>query len=206
MLKKAHIYAGCIIAAVSGVAGNAVAASSSSVQKSPLTGPYVGVYGGYDWSDISGGADPDGWDGGVFAGYKLGAIVDQKRSFGIGANSAIEAFYGVSSSNDSSGGGKASKNQDWGVSFRPGISFLDVSTLDINPYGILGYRNTEFKIANAAGSQTEHFSGFDLGIGSEVVNYGNVGVRLEYTHTWYNSERGFDPSSDNLRFGLSYHF
>lgn len=163
-----------------------------------LTGSYVGVYGGYGWSDV-GAADVSGWDTGVFAGYKVDHVMDFTNGYVFGGNAAIEAFYGTSNA-DAAG---LDKDQDWGVSFRPGLSILDSVTSDIgvNPYAILGYRNTEFDSGTS-----EDYDGFELGIGTELVAYGNAGIRLDYSHTWYASEAGVDPESDDLRLGLSYHF
>lgn len=161
-----------------------------------FSGPYIGLYGGYDWSD-AGGTDPDGWDGGVFAGYRMGSMLKDS----IGLNGAVEAFYGVSDASDAG----FEKNDEWGVSFRPGLSILDKATepLGFAPYGIVGYRNTEFV---QTGGASERYDGFDLGIGTELLAYGDWGVRAEYSHTWYASEGGIDPDSDDVRLGLSYHF
>ncbi len=175
-------------------------AKNKDVKMSSLSGPYIGVYGGYGWNDLDGGSDPDGWDGGVFAGYRLGAIVDETSDFGIGANGAIEAFYGASNGEE----GTTEKEDEWGISFRPGLSVIDrvTSPLGLNPYGILGYRNTEFTTAG----NSERYNGFELGIGTQLVAYGDVGLRLEYAHTWFGEKAGIDPSTNDLRLGVSYHF
>lgn len=177
----------------------AALANQDNDRNSNFSGPYIGLYGGYDWSDL-GGAEPNGWDGGLFAGYRLDSMLNRT----LGMNGAIEAFYGLSDSGDNLNGNGFEKNNEWGVSFRPGLSFLDKITepVGIVPYGILGYRNTEFKSAGGA----ERYDGFDLGIGTELLAYGDLGMRAEYNHTWYASEGGIDPDSDNLRLGVSYHF
>lgn len=191
----------------------ALAADQGSLRTSPLTGPYVGIYGGYDWTDTDTLAglksDPDGWDGGVFAGYKMDALLGEgMRNYGIGANGAIEAFYGVSNADDTVDGITVSKNDEWGVSFRPGLSVLDRITgnLGLNPYAILGYRNTEFETSAFGIKNAERYNGFELGIGTQLVAFGNAGIRLEYSHIWYGSKGGVDPDSDDLRLGVSYHF
>lgn len=201
---------GLLLSAITLCGGQALAGTKNDHQTTTtgLSGPYIGVYGGYDWTDLetSGGPDAelDGWEGGAFAGYKLDTLMKRMDGFGIGMNGAIEGFYGVSQSDDSTVGGSLDKEDEWGVSFRPGFSVIDEITdpIGLNPYGILGYRNTKFE---GPGSD-ERFHGFEAGIGTQLMAYGDFGIRAEYAHTWYASESGVDPDSDDVRIGVSYHF
>lgn len=177
------------------------ASDSNDVQLTPLSGAYVGGYGGYGWGD-----DPDvnGADYGVMAGYKVDALLDSTiNRTGLGLNGAVEAFYGWSDADDNAGGVSYEKNHEWGVNFRPGLSILDsVNPLAVNPYGIIGYRRAEIE----AGGSEDDYDGFELGIGTELVAYQDFGVRLDYSHVWYEEKNGLDPSEHDLRLGVAYHF
>tara|TARA_B100000378_G_scaffold260203_1_gene240734 strand:+ start:1287 stop:1859 length:573 start_codon:yes stop_codon:yes gene_type:complete len=167
--------------------------NNNSPFASALTGAYIGAMGGYTYvdADVPGGdVNLDGGDYGVFVGYKL----DQYLQNTIGVNGAIEAHYAWSGADDDG----LEKDNEWGVSFRPGLSISE----SINPYGILGYKRAEFE----AGGDSEDFNGFELGIGTELVAYGDFGIRAEYAHTFYSEEGDIDPDEDTLRVGVAYHF
>lgn len=176
----------------------ALAQNMTGANNSPLSGAYLGAYGGYGWSDaeLRGGAEADvnGGDYGLFLGYKL----DEYLQDNIGINGAVETHYGWSDADGSVAGIGIDKGNEWGISFRPGLSFFE----SVNPYGIIGYRNTAFETAFG----DEWFDGFELGIGTELVAMGDFGVRVDYTHVWYGEENGIDPDEDNLRAGVAYHF
>jgi len=168
---------------------------TSSTGNTMLTGAYVGVLGGYGTTDLDGTtAEPDGWDYGVFAGYKLDRFLQDN----IGINGAIEGYYAWSNADDTVNGVNVEKDHDWGVNFRPGFSISET----INPYGIIGYRRANFKTAGS----DEDYDGFELGIGTELVAWGDYGMRLDYSHTWYEEKNGIDPSEDDIRVGVAYHF
>ena len=92
-------------------------------------GPYVGAYGGYGWSyDDVGGSDIgiNGGDYGIYAGIEGDALLDATiNRVGLGLTGAIEAHYGWSSADDSVGAVEFEKDTEWGVSFKPGLKFLD---------------------------------------------------------------------------------
>lgn len=194
---KAFILSTAIILATS----SAALADTKQSTTTNLTGPYIGVYGGHDWSELdtaAGSAESNDWEAGVFAGYKMDKVMSWTQGYVFGGNAAIEGFYGMSDSDSA-----VHKDNEWGVSFRPGISILDsvVSDVGINPYLILGYRNTDFE-----GAGSNRFDGFELGVGTQFIAFGNAGLRLDYGHVWYGEENGVDPDSDDVRLGLSYHF
>ena len=171
---------------------------------------YVGGYGGYSWSNVdTGGAsgDVNGTDYGIFVGAELEKLLNRDSLWGV--TGAIEAFYGWSNADDTvttAAGAPIGieKNHEWGIDFRPGLKFLDAySPFGIKPYGILGYRRAEFSTSTAG---NHNFNGFELGAGTELLAYNNWGVRLDYTHVFYNEHSGIDPDENDLRLGVAYHF
>lgn len=162
----------------------------------PSTGPYVGVTGGYNW-----GEGIEGGEFGVFAGVEVGRMIDRHLNWGMFG--ALEAHYIWSESDGSVGGVGIGKDNEWGISFRPGFDFIaDSAPLGLKPYAILGYRRAEFE----GGGVSTDFDGFELGLGTQLMAWGQVGLRLDYTHVFYEEKGGLDPDEDNLRLGLSYHF
>lgn len=174
----------------------------------PLSGPYIGVFGGYGWTDAETNGpelDVNGMDYGIFAGIMLDAFLQD--ALNIGLNAALEAHYAESDADDSAGGISIEKDHEWGVSFRPGLSVID----DVTPwggrtYGILGYRRAEFQASGGGISGDENLDGFELGIGTELIAAGDLGLRLDYGHVFYEDANGIDPDEDDIRLGLSYHF
>jgi len=184
---------------------NNSSSSSSSADtgsyNSPLTGLYAGVEGGYDWSDLdtaAGNANVNGWDYGLFLGYKLDHLIQNN----MGINAAIEAHYDWSNADDDFAGATVEKDHEWGIDFRPGISVSDM----FNPYGIIGYERAEFKGSAGGFTGSDDYNGFVLGAGTELVSWNNVGARIDYTHTWYDDKGGIDPDEDEVKLGLAYHF
>ena len=180
---------------------------------SPLTGLYAGVQGGYTWNDVDTDVagldfDIDGGEYGVFLGYQIDHILDATVGrMGLGLNGAIEVYYTESNADDSIGVANLEKEHDWGITFKPGLSILDpYSPFGAKPYGIIGYRNATFKGSVPGGSADEDFDGFELGLGAELLAYEKIGVRLDYSHVFYEENGGFDPDEDSLRLGVAYHF
>jgi len=186
---------------------HAASAYQDEQSDSALSGFYFGGYGGYSWSDVDLSPGPsfdvNGGDYGLFAGYQFGHFFDRS----LGMTAAIEFNYGWSDADDSAGGTDANKNQEWGVSFRPGFAFVDkYAPFGLKPYGIFGYRRAEFSVDTPVGSGDEDFNGFELGIGTELLAYQQFGVRLDYSHVFYSEHGDVDPDEDDIRLGLAYHF
>ncbi len=181
----------------------AMAATDSTAANA--SGFYVGAFGGWTWNDTDAplGVDlgVDGSDWGLFAGYDLTGLF---QSGNTGLTAAIELHYAWSTADDSSALASIDKNNEWGISLRPGLTALNMN--GIKPYGIIGYSNTEFETTTAGGTVDDDFDGLELGVGVEVPVFNNFGVRVDYAHVFYGSEGGTDPDGDNLRFGAAYHF
>jgi outer membrane immunogenic protein len=188
-------------------------AHAQSAGDRTFAGPYVGAYGGYGWTnaDVSGTSvevEPNGGDYGIYAGFQADRLLDTTiNRTGLGLTGAVEFHYGWSGADDTVAGVNFEKDHEWGVNFRPGLTFLNNdAVVDVAPYAIIGYRSTEYEASGAGASGDETYDGFELGIGTELVAYDNVGVRLDYTHVWYGEENGFDPDEDNVRVGVGYKF
>ncbi len=206
MIKKISLFASAaaLLIAISAPAP----AQANDVTASDF---YVGGYGGHEWTNtsVTGGSSFDlrGNDGGVFAGYNVGSLLNREMNMGL--EGGLEAHYGWTWHSEESGaiaGGPASleKKNEWGLDFRPGLSFITNSMpLNLRPYAILGYRQAQFR--NSITGNTDH-GGFDLGAGMELVSYQHFGVRLDYNHVYYRSHEGIDPHENDLRLGLAYHF
>lgn len=161
--------------------------------------PYIGAYGGYGWSE-DGSIDMNGVQYGVFIGMQADSLLDATvNRTGLKLSGAIEASYGWNNADD----GGYERDTEWGVSFRPGLGIIS-NTFDLEtvPYAILGYKRAEIKTPTG---DTDH-DGFELGIGTELVAYDHFSTRLEYSHTWFEEQNGFDPDDDSIRLGVGYRF
>ncbi len=209
-----HLFFGAFAACLFAVPAQAQQYNSThDYTDSPLTGLYMGAYVGYGWNDIDTDVagvdfDADGDEYGFFVGYQIDELLDQTFGrIGIGMNGSIEAYYTDSSADDSFAGLDVSKDYDWGISFRPGLTVIDqYSPFGMKPYGIIGYRSANFDASGAGLSGDETYDGFELGVGTELYAYEKIGVRLDYTHVFYEEKDGIDPDENNLRLGLAYHF
>ncbi|MCC7036765.1 MAG: porin family protein [Alphaproteobacteria bacterium] len=203
-MKKLSLLAGTAAIAMFLYAAPA-SAQSETAHTDNGSGIYLGGYGGYGWTDAeTAGADGNlnGGDYGVFAGIELTNWLNQYQDWGMTA--AIEAHYGWSGADDDTGALSFDKQDEWGVSFRPGFVALDdAMPLGLKPYGIIGYRHLDIDTTTLG---DQDFNGLELGLGTEVMAYGDLGLRLDYTHVFYGADGGIDPDEDNLRLGVGYHF
>jgi opacity protein-like surface antigen len=179
---------------------------------SMMGGAYIGAYGGYSWNDVDTDLgtdlDVDGGEYGVMVGAEIDGLLDKTvNQMGLGLTGALEIYYTESNADDSSVGVDIEKDHDWGITFRPGLAFLDNnSPMGLKPYGILGWRRANFDASAAGLSDDEDFDGFELGLGTEVFARDSIGMRLDYSHVFYEEKNGIDPDEDSLRLGVLYHF
>lgn len=187
--------------------------SPSTPELSPLSGFYAGGFGGFSWNDVESGSGADfntnGGDYGLFVGYSLDTLLNNR--LGLGINASIEGHYAWSTADDNMTVAgialSAEKQHEWGVSFRPGLSFINsYMPLDMKPYAILGYREAQYETTVAGVKNSEDLHGFELGFGSELIAYKDFGVRLDYSHVFYDNKDGLEADEDDLRLGVAYHF
>jgi outer membrane immunogenic protein len=81
-------------------------------------------------------------------------------------------------------------------------------------YGRAGYANQSFRFSDSLNTSKHNFDGFKYGGGVEVGLLPNLGVRLEYTRTNYNSGSApitstattFSPDTSRVMLGASLYF
>lgn len=176
--------------AIAALAGNAALAADAieappeppatpQVQILPAdnwSGIYTGVFGGYDWAnaDATGGADIDGWNGGVFAGVN--------RQNGVLVY-GVEGDIGLSGADATVAGTTVDKGVFGSVRARAGY--------DANPfliYGTAGVAAAKGKISAAAGSDSNIHYGWTAGAGVDTKLTDNVFGRVEYRYSDYGSK------------------
>ncbi|HLL27204.1 MAG TPA: outer membrane protein [Xanthobacteraceae bacterium] len=164
------------------------------------TGFYAGVNGGYGWSKAA-GTSPDGFVGGVQAGYNY-----QFSPTGV---LGVETDIAATSMSDTAAGAK------FGVNYLGTIRGRAGYTMDRVMFYVTGgaaYGQGELDIGGLSNTQT-HW-GWALGGGLEAMVTPNVSARLEYLYAdlgkqTYQSLLGptnVGFSTNMIRGGLNYHF
>jgi outer membrane immunogenic protein len=174
------------------------------------SGFYVGVMGGYGWSDdvtVAGvdvtGADIKGGFGGGTIGFNYQAPGSQ-FVFGVEADAAwadlshSETILGL-------GTGRQRINSFGSVTGRVGIA---VDTLLLYAKGGYAWANNEFSLS-ALGltlSDTQFHSGWTVGGGAEWAFAGPWSAKAEYMFARYDSENYFGGiAPPGVRFGMDVH-
>lgn len=194
------------------------------------TGFYVGAQAGYLWGESKGGAyfrangavdvdgsvDPDGFTGGVHAGYNY-----QFDQFVVGVEGDVN-FSGADSGRValSAPGNFASSKLTWEGSARLRVGYAFDRFL---PYvtGGVAFGEYEFKpfyagVGQVLNNSTTHV-GWTVGAGLEYAFTDNITGRIEYRYTDFGEEKyaipGFpaeeskvDLQTHAVRVGISYKF
>lgn len=160
------------------------------------TGPYVGIYGAYNWmsSSFEPGNDVDGIDGfgaGGFAGYNY--QLDQ--NFVVG----LEGMLGFSGAENGFKGTKV--EQDWDASLRARLGYAFGDTM---LYGLGGLAGMNTTVSNNSSEDSQTHLGWTIGAGVESFLTENVVGRVEYDYSDYGSQR-YNLQGPNPDVSLSDH-
>jgi outer membrane immunogenic protein len=166
------------------------------VQPEPVqlwTGPYAGVFLGYNWGQFEAipGDRADDVSGGGYAGYNWqfdNVVVGVEGDLGY---SAVEGGNGVVSSETGLFG---SARVRAGVAFNP---FL--------VYATGGVAAAEVEYGDGIGSDTETQLGYTVGAGVEGFVTDNITARVEYRYTDYGSEDFSLPTTGTFSSGYDEH-
>ncbi|MCB1455260.1 MAG: porin family protein [Nitratireductor sp.] len=160
------------------------------------SGPYVGIYGGYNWlaSRIGGNPDVDGIDGltgGGYAGYNV--QFDQNWVAGI------EGMAGVSGAENTFG--NVNVEQNWEASLRGRMGYAFENSM---VYGLAGLAGTKATVTTPTGSDSAINLGWTIGAGLETHLTENVTARVEYDYSDYGS-RNYSLGGGNGDVSLDSH-
>ncbi|MFZ1815737.1 MAG: outer membrane protein [Rhizobiaceae bacterium] len=142
-------------------------------------GPYIGVYGGYNWlsSGITGQPDVDGIDGltgGLYAGYN--------HQFDNNWVAGIEGMGGMSGAENTFGG--VNVEQDWEASLRGRMGYAFENSM---VYGLAGVAGTKASVSTPTGADSKVHLGWTIGAGLETHLTESVTARVEYGFSDYAS-------------------
>ncbi|TIU70392.1 MAG: porin family protein [Mesorhizobium sp.] len=187
------------------------------------TGGYIGLQAGYAWGDgsidqIDGPGfvetDPDGFLGGVYAGYNyqmsnnivIGAELDFV-STGIDGSGQIFSAPGVPIP-----GALATEELNWSGAARLRLGYAVDRFL---PYIAGGVAFGDIDISNNGGGPSfgDTFTGWTIGVGLDYAMTDNLLLRAEYRYTDFGSESFGDPvnadvdlKTNEVRLGIAYKF
>jgi len=206
------------------LASSAYAADAIIAEAAPVfswTGGYIGLQAGYAWGngnvDQIGGpgfidTDPDGFLGGVYAGYNY----QMSNNIVIGAE--LDVVY---ANVDGSGqvflapgvpaGASATEELNWSGAARLRLGYAADRFL---PYiaGGVAFGDIDISNDNGPGSFGDTFTGWTIGVGLDYAMTDNLLLRAEYRYTDFGSESFEDFGSEvdlktnEVRFGIAYKF
>ncbi|MER9920119.1 MULTISPECIES: outer membrane protein [unclassified Mesorhizobium] len=208
------------------LASSAYAADAIVAEAAPVfswTGGYVGLQAGYAWGngniDEIGGpgfvdTDPDGFLGGVYAGYNY----QMSNNIVIGAE--LDVVY---ANVDGSGqvfsapgipipGGIATEELNWSAAARLRLGYAVDRFL---PYIAGGVAFGDVDISNNGGGPSfgDTLTGWTIGVGLDYAMTDNLLLRGEYRYTDFGTESfgglvnaDVDLKTNEVRFGIAYKF
>jgi outer membrane immunogenic protein len=168
----------------------AAPAAVEEVQVFTWSGPYVGMHGGYGWSDssfdVGGGpsldADLNGGLLGAFVGYNY----QFSNNWVVGIEADVEHNW-----NEEDIGGGADARTEWQGSVRARVGYAFDQTLVYATGGWAGARG-EISVPGF-GSEKEMLNGYTVGAGIEHAFTDMIFARVEYRYTDF-SDKTFDFS------------
>ena len=190
------------------------------------TGGYVGASVGYGWGDSTLDFDvinyivpydPDGFMGGVHAGYNhqfsndvvLGVEADFQLS-GMGSSNVLGISNGVPG-----GAYRYYSEQKWNAALRARLGYAADRFLPYLAGGLAVAQYEHGESVNDPFSATGTYLGWTVGAGLEFAATENVVLRTEYRYADFGSQHFVVPGwfshvvdlkSQDVRFGISYRF
>jgi outer membrane immunogenic protein len=207
----------------------AALALAPAVEAQQFSGGYAGGSIGYEWIDSdpsytlaatgersSRSVDADGWDMGLFGGYRLvlqnGIVVGGE----VGGLWADAEGSGGNIFGSAGWSARTTKDNEIYASLKAGT----VVGPGVLLYGIGGFQSADFELrlrdqaTGAVSRNDDSLGGWHLGFGGEYYVSENVTLRGEYKYQSYDSLRvrnaaidaEIEPSENVLRLGIAYNF
>jgi outer membrane immunogenic protein len=195
----AVVLAAALTAASAAQAADAIVESAPEPPLPPAqtnllwSGPYIGIYGGYNWmsASVNPGPDIDGIDGltaGGYAGFNF--------ELDGGWVAGVEAMGGFSDGENTFN--DITVEQNWDAALRARFGYAFGSTL---AYGLAGYGMTSAEATEDGGSDSQTHLGWTIGAGLETQLLDNVTGRIEYNYSKYG-EQEYDLGANNRDISL----
>lgn len=209
---KKYVLAAAILAAASStaLAADVVYEEPAAPYTPPVvtvydwTGAYIGIQGGYVWTNLSDATFDEDFDGGT-----LGAHVGANWQHGnvvFGVEGDIN--YTWNENDYIIGGFPVEVGTDWAGSIRARLGYAMDRTL-LYATGGLALANGYVNVVGV-GEESDTLTGWTLGAGVEHAFTDNWSARLEYRYSDYGSIDttlgDFDVEEHAVRIGFSYKF
>ncbi|WP_176083975.1 outer membrane protein [Martelella sp. HB161492] len=165
------------------------------------TGFYLGGQGSMTWTEVtpkSGGDkftkyNPDGFAGGIFAGY------DYQFSNNLVLGVEGELNYNWADDTKTISGTPVKLEMDWGGGIRGRLGYAMDRVLF---YGTGGWAITNAELKVGDDSQSENFNGYTFGAGVDFAFTQNLFGRVEYRYTDYPESPNDTFKIDGLKLNM----